>query len=65
MENKFKLNHQAMGAIMMCLQKCLAEEIDIVPLLNDLVFSVADDGSLVVLNPPTVSFQKAEEPEEE
>jgi|TARA_R110002020_G_scaffold118261_1_gene270420 hypothetical protein len=44
---------QALGAVMMALQKSLLEQSDIVPVLKS--FKLADnDGDLVVLNPPVV-----------
>ena len=49
-----QLSEQAAGALMMVLQKCLWEQIDIMDLLNDMVFEMSDDG-LVVTNPPVVS----------
>ena len=36
-----KLSDQGAAALLMCLQKCIAEEIDIMPLLKDLDFIVA------------------------
>jgi len=53
-----KLSSQAMGAIMMALQKCLLEERDIVPLLEQMDFSLDNEKSetLIILNPPVVSF---------
>mgnify|MGYP001339893847 CR=1 FL=1 len=49
-----KLSSQAMGAIMMALQKSLLEQSDIVPMLNQFDFQVNEkDETLVVLNPPT------------
>jgi len=49
-----QLSEQAAGALMMALQKCLWEQIDIMDLLNDMVFEMSDDG-LVITNPPVVS----------
>jgi len=49
-----QLSNQAAGALLMVLQKCLWEQIDIMDLLNDMVFEMSDDG-LVVTNPPVVS----------
>jgi|TARA_R110000787_G_scaffold47715_1_gene115481 hypothetical protein len=49
-----QLSEQAAGALMMVLQKCLWEQVDIMGLLNDMVFEMSDDG-LVVTNPPVVS----------
>ena len=49
-----QLSEQAAGALLMVLQKCLWEQIDIMDLLNDMIFEMSDDG-LVVTNPPVVS----------
>ena len=49
-----KLSNQAVGALLMTLQKCLAEQTDITDLLKDWNLEVHDETSeLVVLNPPT------------
>lgn len=50
-----KLSHQALGAIMMALQKSLVEQSDIVPVLLEFDFQTSKDeeGELVVSNPPT------------
>ena len=53
-----KLSNQAVGAIMMALQKSLMEQTDIVPVLQGCNVQVDDSGELVVMNPPAV---KAEE----
>lgn len=47
-----KLSNQAMGAIMMALQKSLLEQTDIVPTLEGFEFQVTDREELVVKNPP-------------
>ena len=47
-----KLSNQALGAIMMALQKSLMEQTDIVPTLQNLQFQVGDEECLIVLNPP-------------
>ena len=49
-----KLTDQAMGAIMMALQKSLLEQTDIVPVLKGFDLELMDDGTLLVKNPPTV-----------
>lgn len=56
-----KLSDQAMGSLMMVLQKCLMEQSDIVPMLQDLDFVITkrddSDGTndeLSVENPPTL-----------
>ena len=50
------LSDQALGAVMMALQKSLLEESDIVPVLKGFNFVVTGDSQseLVVTNPPTV-----------
>ena len=48
-----KLSDQAIGALLMTLQKCLAEESDITELLSDWVLETKEDQVFVV-NPPTV-----------
>jgi hypothetical protein len=58
MENKMDLQHkslstEAMGALMMCLQKSILEQADIVPMLMDLKFKDVD-GELFVLNPQNI-----------
>lgn len=52
------LSSQAIGAIMMALQKSLIEQTDIVPTLQGFEIQVDDSGELVVMNPPT--FEVAE-----
>jgi hypothetical protein len=47
-----KLSSQAIGAIMMALQKSLIEQSDIVPTLQGFEIQVDDSGELVVMNPP-------------
>lgn len=47
------LSSQAVGAIMMALQKSLMEQTDIVPVLQGFQIQVDDSGQLVVMNPPT------------
>jgi len=47
-----KLSNQAMGAVMMALQKCLLEQTDIVPILEEFTFEVDSEDQLSVKNPP-------------
>ena len=47
-----KLSSQAIGAIMMALQKSLSELSDITPMLSDFEIQIDDSGELVVMNPP-------------
>ena len=60
-----RLSNQAIGALMMALQKSLMEQSDIVPLLSDMSFEKAPGvkrwggktAELVVANPPVVSLE--------
>ena len=63
-----KLSDQALGAIMMALQKSLLEQSDIVPVLKDFEFNKSPDtkkwggkGELVVSNPPTIKVVVSED----
>ena len=47
-----KLSSQAMGAIMMALQKSLLEQTDIVPVLESFNFRLSEKEELLVSNPP-------------
>jgi len=51
-----KLSNQAIGAIMMALQKSLIEQTDITPVLTGFQIQVDDSGELVVMNPPSVEI---------
>jgi len=62
MENKeegYQLSDQAVGALMMALQKSLMEQSDITPVLKGFNFRLSEDG-LVVVNPPLVKFNVEE-----
>lgn len=60
MVSNMNLSDQALGAIMMALQKSLMEQSDIVPVLQGFKFRLSDEG-LMVLNPPIVKFTEVEE----
>ena len=52
-----KLSDQALGAVMMALQKSLMEQTDIVPVLKNFDIVIDDNTEeLIVTNPPTVKF---------
>jgi len=51
---KYTFSHQAVGAIMMALQKSLMEQSDIVPVLTNFEVQIDDTGQLIVINPPVV-----------
>ena len=56
-----KLSNQAIGAIMMALQKSLIGQTDIVPVLEGFEIQIDDSGQLVVMNPPTFEIEKSKE----
>tara|TARA_R100000426_G_C4808500_1_gene105482 strand:+ start:821 stop:1015 length:195 start_codon:yes stop_codon:yes gene_type:complete len=47
-----KLSDEALGAVMMALQKSLLEQSDIVPVLKGFEFKVNEKKELFVMNPP-------------
>ena len=57
-----KLSNQALGAIMMALQKSLMEQSDIIPVLKCFNLQLNTNEELIVSNPPSV---KMTEPDEE
>tara|TARA_R110000824_G_scaffold87273_1_gene215214 strand:- start:58 stop:261 length:204 start_codon:yes stop_codon:yes gene_type:complete len=56
-EKDMYLADQAMGALMMALQKSLMEQSDIVPVLKGFKFRLSTEG-LVVINPPLVKLNE-------
>tara|TARA_B100001250_G_C19516082_1_gene663845 strand:+ start:386 stop:595 length:210 start_codon:yes stop_codon:yes gene_type:complete len=56
--NNFTLSNQAIGAIMMALQKSLMDQTDIVPVLQDFEIQLTDNNQLVVTNPPVVEMKE-------
>ena len=56
-----KLSNQALGALMMALQKSLMEQSDIVPVLLEMDFQFDPEdqshSTLMVTNPPVVSLE--------
>jgi len=64
MANEMNLSDQALGALMMALQRSIMEQSDIVPVLQGFRFKLSEEG-LVVLNPPLVRLENEEEQEEE
>ena len=59
-----RLSNQAVGALMMALQKSLMEQSDIVPMLTEMNFQVnpedTSQSTLVVTNPPVISLEAVE-----
>jgi hypothetical protein len=60
-----KLSNQAMGALMMALQKSLMEQSDITGILQQMEFNVDKNEQLVVENPPVLRYSSSEKEEEE
>ena len=52
-----KLSNQALGAIMMALQKSLLEQSDIVPVLKSFDFKLDSNSELLVKNPPNFKVE--------
>ena len=50
--SQMRLSDQALGAIMMALQKSILNQTDIVPVLQSFIL-ISEGGELVVQNPPT------------
>ena len=63
MASEMNLSDQAMGALMMALQRSLMEQSDIVPVLQGFRFKLSEQG-LVVLNPPIVKLEEGDEDDE-
>tara|TARA_R110000824_G_scaffold2936_10_gene13403 strand:- start:25494 stop:25694 length:201 start_codon:yes stop_codon:yes gene_type:complete len=56
-----KLSDEALGAIMMALQKSLMEQSDIVPVLKGLDFKINEKEELFVMNPPIFKLESEDE----
>lgn len=54
-----KLSKQALGSLMMALQKSLLEQSDIVPVLEELDWE-SFNGELFVKNPPNFSLDESQ-----
>tara|TARA_Y100000310_G_scaffold25885_1_gene24751 strand:- start:27615 stop:27821 length:207 start_codon:yes stop_codon:yes gene_type:complete len=61
--NEMHLSDQALGAIMMALQKALLEQTDVTENLRNFRLKLSEVG-LVVMNPPLVKFVDDEDSEE-
>ena len=58
-----RLSNQALGSLMLALQKSLLEQSDITGVLKEFEFVNTEDG-LWIKNPPTVKFNYADAEEE-
>ena len=63
-EKNMYLSDQAVGALMMSLQRSLLEQSDIVPTIKGFKLRLSDQG-LVVLNPPLVKITEDSEENKE
>jgi|TARA_R110002124_G_scaffold126503_1_gene286068 hypothetical protein len=59
-----KLSDEALGAVMMALQKSLLEQTDIVPVLKGFDFKVGEKKELFVMNPPLFRLNNEENNED-
>jgi hypothetical protein len=63
-----KLSNQAVGSLMMALQRSLMEQTDIVPVLQEMNFQLNPEDSsqseLVVTNPPVINLNDVQLNEE-
>jgi len=61
-----RLSDQALGAVMMALQKSLLEQSDIVPVLKEFNFVVQGDSQdeLIVTNPPSFKLDEFDDAED-
>jgi len=57
-----KLSDEALGSIMMALQKSLMEQSDIVPVLKGFDFKIDDKEELYIMNPPILKLDDPEYP---
>jgi hypothetical protein len=53
-----KLSNQALGAVMMALQKSLMEQTDITETLRGFDLVVDDSEELIIINPPLVKLDQ-------
>jgi hypothetical protein len=67
-QSEYTLSAEALGSLMMALQKSLMEQSDIVPVLQGFKFRPNENQELFIMNPPIVkldinetSFEEEEE----
>ena len=51
-----KLSDEALGSIMLALQKSLMDQSDIVPVLKGFNFKLNEEKELFIMNPPILKF---------
>ncbi len=57
----YKLSNEALGAVMLELQKPLLEQSDIVPFLKRFEFKVNEEKELFIMNPPILKLDEVVE----
>ena len=55
-----KLSDEALGAVMMALQRSLMDQSDIVPVLKGFDFKVNEKKELFIMNPPILKLDEEE-----
>jgi hypothetical protein len=60
----YKLSNQAVGSIMMCLQKGILEGVDITNLMKNFQIEANEENELVVKNPPTFKLENIKDEED-
>jgi len=58
------LSDEALGAIMLALQKSLMEQSDIVPILKNFEFKIGEKNELYIMNPPILKLDNEYDEEE-
>tara|TARA_R110002110_G_scaffold10901_1_gene53377 strand:+ start:341 stop:544 length:204 start_codon:yes stop_codon:yes gene_type:complete len=56
-----KLSDEALGSIMLALQKSLMEQSDIIPVLKGFNFKVNEEKQLFIMNPPILKLDNKDE----
>ena len=56
-----KLSNQALGSLMMALQKALMEQSDITETLKNFNLAIDENNELVIKNPPVLEFSKVDD----
>jgi hypothetical protein len=57
-EKMLRLSDEALGAVMLALQKSLMEQSDIVPVLKGFNFKINEEEELYIMNPPVLKIDE-------
>ena len=55
-----RLSDEALGAVMLALQKSLMEQSDIIPVLKGFQFKIDNKEELYIMNPPILKLDEEE-----